>query len=82
MPPEEAPPVPAGIPPLSSGVRSTDAPSLTPPAFTPPAFTPGPGVVNGVPLRLNIHPAMLSEVTVVPFSPAPESHLLDLHNSH
>ena len=34
------------------------------------------------PVRLNIHPGMLSEVQVVPFSPAPESHLLDLNNSH
>jgi receptor protein-tyrosine kinase len=34
------------------------------------------------PLRLNIHPGMLHEVRVVPFSPAPESHLLDLNNSH
>ena len=34
------------------------------------------------PLRLNIHPSMLTEVQVVPFSPAPESHLLDLNNSH
>jgi len=25
---------------------------------------------------------MLTEVMVVPFSPAPESHLLDLNNSH
>jgi protein-tyrosine kinase len=32
--------------------------------------------------RLNLHPAMLNEVQVVPFSPAPESHLLDLNNSH
>jgi protein-tyrosine kinase len=34
------------------------------------------------PVRLNIHPGMLSEVPVVPFSPAMESHLLDLNNSH
>jgi receptor protein-tyrosine kinase len=34
------------------------------------------------PLRMNIHPAMLNEVQVVPFQPAPESHLLDLNNSH
>jgi protein-tyrosine kinase len=46
------------------------------------------GPVNGgaaaatAAVRLNIHPAMLSEVPVVPFSPAPESHLLDLNNSH
>jgi receptor protein-tyrosine kinase len=36
----------------------------------------GPGV------RLNIHPGMLQEVVVVPYQPAPESHLLDLNNSH
>jgi protein-tyrosine kinase len=33
-------------------------------------------------VRLNIHPNMLSEVAVVPFSPAPESHLLNLISSH
>jgi receptor protein-tyrosine kinase len=34
------------------------------------------------PMRLNIHPNMLVDVPVVPFAPAPESHLLDLNNSH
>jgi receptor protein-tyrosine kinase len=33
-------------------------------------------------LRLNIHPGMLADVALVPFQPAPESHLLDLNNSH
>jgi receptor protein-tyrosine kinase len=33
-------------------------------------------------VRLNLHPAMLEEVTVTAFQPAPESHLLDLNNSH
>jgi receptor protein-tyrosine kinase len=33
-------------------------------------------------MRLNIQPAMLREVALVPFAPAPESHLLDLNNSH
>jgi capsular exopolysaccharide synthesis family protein len=33
-------------------------------------------------LRLNLQPTMLREVAVVPFQPAPESHLLDLNNSH
>src|SRR5262245_28231982 len=33
-------------------------------------------------LRLNIHPGMLSDVSLVSFQPAPESHLLDLNNSH
>jgi receptor protein-tyrosine kinase len=32
--------------------------------------------------RLNIHPEMLADVEVVKFSPAAESHLLDLNNSH
>src|SRR5579884_2663666 len=41
-------------------------------------------LVNGQPgpVRLNLHPAMLQEVVVTPFQPAPESHLLDLNNSH
>jgi protein-tyrosine kinase len=69
MPPEEPPVVPAEAVPVSPDLRPPDAP------------------VNGAaaavaPLRLNIHPNMLSEVQVVPFSPAPESHLLDLNNSH
>jgi receptor protein-tyrosine kinase len=69
MPPEEPPVVPAEGVPVSPDLRPPDVP------------------VNGAaaavaPLRLNIHPNMLSEVQVVPFSPAPESHLLDLNNSH
>jgi receptor protein-tyrosine kinase len=34
------------------------------------------------PVRLNIHAGMLGEVALVPFEPAPETHLLDLNNSH
>src|SRR5262245_46050712 len=34
------------------------------------------------PVRLNLHPVMLSEAPTAPFQPAPESHLLDLNNSH
>jgi receptor protein-tyrosine kinase len=69
MPPEEPATVPAEAVPVNPDVRPPD------------------GAVNGAaaavaPLRLNIHPNMLSEVQVVPFSPAPESHLLDLNNSH
>src|SRR4051794_37131519 len=41
-----------------------------------------PNLSATAPTRLNIHPAMLSEVQVIPFQPAPESHLLDLNNSH
>ena len=34
------------------------------------------------PIRLNLQSAMLDNVVQVPFRPAPESHLLDLNNSH
>ncbi|HWC99206.1 MAG TPA: CpsD/CapB family tyrosine-protein kinase [Candidatus Sulfopaludibacter sp.] len=48
-----------------------------------PEFLP---VSSGMPaapsVRLNIHAAALAEVALVPFQPAPESHLLDLNNSH
>lgn len=40
------------------------------------------GSVSAPAVRLNLHPGMLAEVPVVPFQPAPESHLLDLANSH
>ena len=33
-------------------------------------------------VRLNLQPGILSNVEVVKFDPAPESHLLDLNNSH
>jgi receptor protein-tyrosine kinase len=71
MPPEEplAVPVEAGT--LSPDLRAADGPVNG--TATAPALTP---------LRLNIHSGMLTEVQVVPFSPAPESHLLDLNNSH
>jgi receptor protein-tyrosine kinase len=44
-------------------------------------------VVNGgrtslPPVRLNITEKILLDVATVPFQPAPESHLLDLNNSH
>jgi protein-tyrosine kinase len=69
MPPEEPPVLPADVIPVSPDLRPPDSP------------------VNGAaaataPLRLNLSPHMLTEVQVVPFSPAPESHLLDLNNSH
>jgi protein-tyrosine kinase len=34
------------------------------------------------PPRLNLNPDMLEEVARIPYRPAPESHLLDLGNSH
>ena len=53
------------------------------PARTP-EFLPvnGPQGAAAIPVRLNIHPGMLGEAPMVPFNPAPESHLLDLNNSH
>jgi protein-tyrosine kinase len=42
-------------------------------------------LINGqaaAPVRLNLQPAMLAEVTAAAFRPAAESHLLDLNNSH
>jgi protein-tyrosine kinase len=41
----------------------------------------GPNLPGG-PVRLNISASSLSEVALVPFQPAPESHLLDLGSSH
>ena len=72
MPPEDPPVFADEVVPVNPDLR--------------PPETQGNGVgaaaVSSAPLRLNIHPNMLSEVRVVPFSPAPESHLLDLNNSH
>ena len=48
----------------------------TPLEFLPVSLGASPTV------RMNIHPSMLAEVEVVAFDPAPESHLLDLNNSH
>jgi receptor protein-tyrosine kinase len=42
----------------------------------------GPAAAAAAPVRLNIHPGMLGDAPLVPFNPAPESHLLDLNNSH
>jgi protein-tyrosine kinase len=73
MPPDEPPVVPADvITPMSPDLRPPEAQVNGAAAMTAPS----------APLRLNIHPNMLTEVQVVPFSPAPESHLLDLNNSH
>ena len=49
-----------------------------------PEFLPvnGPQAAAATPVRLNIHPGMLGDAPLVPFQPAPESHLLDLNNSH
>ena len=68
-------------------LRSVEAPVATAPE--PPVRTPEFLPINGppspiavTPVRLNIHPGMLGDAPMVPFQPAPESHLLDLNNSH
>ena len=48
---------------------------------TPLEFLPV-GVGAAPTVRLNLNPGILSDVEVVSFDPAPESHLLDLNNSH
>src|ERR1039458_8927175 len=71
------------------GMMPPEEPSVDPAEVVNPDLRLPDGGVNGAtaaapagPLRLNIHPGMLTGVQVVPFSPAPESHLLDLNNSH
>ena len=65
-----------------------ETPIETAPPQVEPRHTPEFLPVNGAagtatpPVWLNIHPDMLGEVQVVAFTPAPESHLLDLNNSH
>jgi receptor protein-tyrosine kinase len=49
------------------------------PEFLPVNSSPA---AAATPVRLNIHPGMLGEAPLVPFNPAPESHLLDLNSSH
>ncbi len=71
IPPEEPPAVPAEVAQVNPDLRPPEGPVNGAGGATPAG-----------PLRLNIHPGMLTEVRVVPFSPAPESHLLDLGNSH
>jgi len=64
----------------------TPVEDLTPiPAERAPSTNTGQSVApagSSPVLRLNIHPGMLSDVALVPFQPAAESHLLDLNNSH
>ena len=63
-----------GLPPEASqsaaeaGIRSPETPSAA--AGASPF------------LRANLQPAAIGEAPIVPFQPAPESHLLDLNNSH
>lgn len=58
-------------------------PSRVPePPRTPEFLAIRAGTAAAAPVRLNIHPGLLAETAIVPFNPAPESHLLDLNNSH
>src|ERR1022692_2351118 len=67
-------------------VRPDDVPvASVPEPVRTPEFLPlnGPSAATAAaPVRLNIHPGMLGDAPMVPFNPAPESHLLDLGNSH
>jgi receptor protein-tyrosine kinase len=63
----------AGTPAGEQPESASPAPALE---YLPVTAGAAPGV------RLNIQPGMLQEVVVVPYRPAPESHLLDLNNSH
>jgi len=69
----------AGLPPQEYGNGSVRTEEVRSSEFGP---------VNGhraaalPPVRLNLHPGMLNDAPRVPFQPAPESHLLDLNNSH
>ena len=76
LPVEDTPEGPAGVP-LAEANGNGALPRR--PEFLPisPVST-----LTGPPVRLNIHPGALAEVATVPFKPAPESHLLDLSNSH
>jgi receptor protein-tyrosine kinase len=64
--------------------RAEEAPAVTvTESVRAPEFLPVSGPAAAAPtLRLNIHPGMLGDAPLVPFQPAPESHLLDLNNSH
>ena len=52
------------------------------PEFLPLNGPTAAAAAAAAPVRLNIHPGMLGDAPLVPFNPAPESHLLDLSNSH
>jgi protein-tyrosine kinase len=61
---------------------STESPEAPPRLEMRHEPSNGTSIPSLPPVRLNIHSGLLSEVQVVPFSPAMESHLLDLNNSH
>jgi len=66
-----------GVP--EEGAQATTlAPEPRGPEFLPVNSSPA----TLPPIRLNIHAGMLGDAPLVEFQPAPESHLLDLNNSH
>src|SRR5215469_17287513 len=87
--PEELPPLPEqphsqDVVPATAGTGGGNG------SFSAAAAAAAPNGANGAlingriaaPVRANLLPAMLAEVTVTPFQPAPESHLLDLNHAH
>ena len=52
------------------------------PEFLPVGRVNGEAAAAAPAVHLNIQPGMLSEAPLVSYQPAPESHLLDLNNSH
>jgi protein-tyrosine kinase len=87
--PEELPPLPEQphsqeVVPATAGAGGGNGSYSAVAAAMAPNGANG-ALLNGqaaAPVRLNLQPAMLAEVAVTPFQPAPESHLLDLNNSH
>ncbi|MGA2770410.1 MAG: CpsD/CapB family tyrosine-protein kinase [Bryobacteraceae bacterium] len=72
---------------VHDALRRAEMGELGPDEAAEPVRTPEFLPVNGppsaaAPVRLNIHPGMLGDAPLAPFQPAPESHLLDLNNSH
>jgi len=65
---------------VAAGVDVEPEPHPAPPRRA--EFAPAGPNLPGGPVRLNISAASLSEVALVPYQPAPESHLLDLNSSH
>ena len=64
--------------PLEGAPPATLPPEPRGPEFLPVSNSPA----TLPPIRLNIHAGMLADAPLVEFQPAPESHLLDLNNSH
>jgi protein-tyrosine kinase len=64
------------------GLTADAPPILTPEPRNPEFLQTSNSPAALPPVRLNIHAGMLADAQLVEFQPAPESHLLDLNNSH